>query len=67
MLSFHLGSAVVVLGSGKPMPDSDHEEADTWICPHVLDALEKGCRIIQVRTVDTDVVVILIGVCVWSC
>ena len=39
------------------------EETDTRMCLHVWYALEKGSRIIQVRTVDTDVVVILIGVC----
>ena len=33
------------------------------MCFHVRDALAKGSWIIQVFTVDTDVVVILIGVC----
>ena len=36
------------------MPDCDHEEADSRICVHVKDAL--------VRTVDTDVIVILVGI-----
>ena len=35
------------------------EEADTRLCVHVLDALEKGARNILVTTVDTDVVVLL--------
>lgn len=40
----------------------DHEEADSRICIHVQDALQKGARKILVRTVDTDVIVILVGV-----
>ncbi len=40
----------------------DHEEADSTICIHVQDALRKGARKILVRTVDTDVIVILVGV-----
>lgn len=39
----------------------DHEEADTRIMIHLLDALTTGASTCQVRTVDTDVVVILIG------
>ncbi len=40
----------------------DHEEADSTSCIHVQDALRKGARKILVRTVDTDVIVILVGV-----
>ena len=36
-----------------------HEEADSRMCLHVKDALEKGARKKFVRTVDTDVIVIL--------
>lgn len=43
------------------MANSDHEEADTRIILHVYDSLESGLRKIMIRTVDTDVVVILIG------
>lgn len=43
------------------MPASDHEESDTRIVLHVNDSLERGLRIIMIRTVDTDVVVILIS------
>lgn len=43
------------------MPDCDHEEADSRICVHVSDALHKGAHDVLVRTVDTDVVVILVG------
>jgi len=35
------------------------EEANTRLCVHVLDALEKGACNILVTTVDTDVVVLL--------
>ena len=37
------------------------EEADTRINVHVKDSLERGDRCVMVRTVDTDVVVLLIG------
>jgi len=39
----------------------DHKEADTRICVPLKDALEKGARKVFIRTVDTDVVVILAG------
>ena len=38
----------------------DHEEADTRLLLHLIDALNKGQKSCLVRTVDTDVVVILI-------
>ena len=44
-----------------PMPLCSHEEADTRIFIHVLDALDEGNNTIQIRTVDTDVVIIAIG------
>ena len=43
------------------MANCNHEEADTRIVIHVYDALERGAKKVMVRTVDTDVVVILIG------
>ncbi len=43
------------------MQNCNHEEADTRIVVHVLHALQHGDKTIQVRTVDTDVVVILTG------
>jgi hypothetical protein len=43
------------------MPDCNHEEADTRILVHLIHALEQGAKFIQVRTVDTDIVIILIG------
>ena len=44
------------------MEKSDHEEADSRISLHVHDTLSKGATSILVRTVDTDVVAILVGV-----
>ena len=44
------------------MHPSDHEEADTRICVHRKDAMEKGARKVFVRTVDTDVIVIIAGI-----
>ena len=45
----------------QPMLDCNHEEADTRIVIHVLHALKQGAKTVQVRTVDTDIVVILAG------
>ena len=45
----------------QQLGDSDHEEADTRIVLHVQHALQTGARSLLVRTVDTDVVVILVG------
>ena len=39
----------------------DHEEADTRILVYVIDLLKAGCSTCLVHTIDTDVVVILIG------
>ena len=44
------------------MLDCDHEEADTRICIHLRNTLERGARNILVSTVDTDVIVLLISV-----
>ena len=43
------------------MMDCNHEEADTRIIVHILHALHQGMNTFKVRTVDTDVVVILLG------
>ena len=48
-------------GSDNLMADSDHEEADTRIVLHVIDSLQEGATKILIRTVDTDVIVILIS------
>ncbi len=38
-----------------------HEEADTRLFLHVADAVQKECRKVCVRIVDTDVIVIAIA------
>ncbi len=43
------------------MESCDHEEADTRLLVHLQDALQNNHANCLVRTVDTDVVVILIG------
>lgn len=45
-----------------PMPSCNHEEADSRICVHLKDALEKGARKVCIRTVDTDVIIIIAGI-----
>ena len=55
------GQAVSSFGPCSPMNCCNHEEADTRILVHVRHALEQGATTVQVRTVDTDVVVILAG------
>jgi len=52
---------VVSYGSEHAMGQYNHEEADTRIVVHVSHALEGGAESVLVRTVDTDVVVILVG------
>ena len=44
------------------MVQCDHEEADTRIAIHIEDSLRNGARTILVRTVDTDIMVIIAGV-----
>ena len=55
------GVTAIVRGTDRSMAPSDHEEADTRLLIHLQDALQNGCTNCLVRTVDTDVVVILIG------
>ena len=55
------GQAVVSIGASTPMKNCNHEEADTRVVVHIVHALEQEAKTIQVRTVDTDVVVILAG------
>ncbi len=43
------------------MAECNHEEADTRIMIHVKDVLENGDNVVIVRTVDTDVIVLLVG------
>ena len=53
---------VIVKGHNVGMAKTDHEEADTRIALHLLNALLRGSTTCLIRTVDTDVVVILIGI-----
>lgn len=50
------------IGACINMIDCNHEEADTRIMVHTLHALEQGAKTVLVRTVDTDVIVILVGI-----
>ena len=50
---------MVCIGDSITMQNCNHEEADTRIVVHVLHALKQGEQTICVRTVDTDVVVII--------
>ena len=54
------GQAVSACGLSVPMNDCN-KEADTRIMVHIWHALEHGAETLPVRTVDTDVVVILVG------
>ena len=54
--------SVLTVCSSSPMSNCNHEEADTRIVVHVLHTLQQALTTVQVRTVDTDVVVVLIGV-----
>ena len=56
-----IGSSVLCKGTGVQMSSCDHEKADTRMCVHIKDCLEKGARVLFVRTVDTDVIVIIAG------
>ena len=54
------GQYVESINSNRPMLVCNHEEADTRIVVHVMHALEQGMKSVLVRTVDTDVIVILV-------
>ena len=55
------GSSVVHNRPCSPLELCDHEESDTRLCVHIKDTLEKGCRKVYLRTVDTDVILIIAG------
>jgi len=55
------GQGVVSINS-PTMPDCHQEEADSRLVVHVQHALQHGGTSIQVRSSDTDVLVILVGV-----
>ena len=55
------GTTAISLGTSRSMGPCDHEEADTRLLIHLQDAIQNNCINCLVRTVDTDVMVILIG------
>ena len=55
------GESVICIGANSPMPNCNHEETDTRVVAHVMHALDQDRKTIVVRTVDTDVVIILVG------
>ena len=55
------GTTVISRGTTHCMQLCGHEEADTRILVHLEDALANGSTTCLVRTVDTDVIVIIIG------
>ena len=55
------GKNVITKGIDRSMQDNDHEEADTKILLHLQHALQNGSRSCLIRTVDTDVLVIITG------
>lgn len=55
------GTTVISRGTSHVMSDCTHEEADSRIVVHIVHALQHGAKTVQVRTVDTDVLVILVG------
>ena len=55
------GVTSIVRGAVRYMTQYDHEEADTRTLIQLLDAFRNGCTNCLVCTVDTDVLVILLG------
>ena len=55
------GQSVIAKGGGSPMGICTQEEADTRLVVHLIHCLNNGARKISVHTIDTDIVVILIG------
>ena len=45
----------MAINSKYLMGSCNHEETDYKIAVHVLHALENGYKVIQIRTVDTDI------------
>ena len=56
------GVSVLYLNTTNSMLNCNHEEADTRIVVHIHHALQQGMKKVEVHFVDTDVIVILIGV-----
>ena len=58
-----IGASAISIGVDRSMAECNHEEADTRIVVHVLiHAIQADqAKSVVVRTVDTDVIVILVG------
>ena len=54
------GTSVISNGCVCHMQACNHEEADTRMLIHLLDAVTNGATTCLIRTVDTDVIVILV-------
>ena len=52
---------VEVMGTPNTMPACNHEEADYRIMVHLKHAVDMGLQNFKIKTNDTDVIVILIG------
>lgn len=52
---------VIIKGHSEEMPDCYQEEADTIVVFHLKDAVKKGAQTCLVRTVDTDLAMLLIA------
>jgi len=61
-MSHRHAHSVLHSGSTNHIQDCHHEEADTRIVVRLQHVLQLGMRTIEVQTVDTDAVVILVGV-----
>ena len=55
------GTTVTAVGTSHCMQSCDHEEADTRMLVHLQDALDTGSTMCFLCTVDTGVLVIVIG------
>ena len=53
--------SIISIGNASSMPNCSHEEADTRIVVHLLHSVQMGNKKIFVKTVDTDMIVILLG------
>ena len=55
-----IGSEALTLNSHVQLPCT-HGEADSRMAIHIMNALEEGNNTFLVRSVDSDVVIILLG------
>ena len=55
------GNNVMALGTAHEMNSCTIEEADTHVAVHILDAIENGFNRLCIRTVDSDLVYIIIS------